>query len=183
MGAAGFAIPLPLGGGSVNQITCFQSGGQIGYREQRRLNQIGDKLRKRFAAFLRMRTEAEEDLNPFGDRSKMPSALLCYVLWCIDKLPASDAAILRASTPHLQIEHHQDGDWQHIVAAVMGLDDDWRQRILTLWERNCQIAGSCGVPLTPRQFAEHVIERNFGLSPAFVSKVSRSFPDQVHRRS
>jgi hypothetical protein len=54
----------------------------------------------------------------------------------------------------------------------MGLNDEWRNQIRKLWERNSEVARRCGVSLTARQFAEQVAEENYtkwlAFSPAIL---------------
>jgi hypothetical protein len=123
--------------------------------------QVYARLRERFAAFQKVMAEAEEFMNPFSEQSQTPPLLFCYILWCIGELPQADADRLRESTTQLRREYHQPGDWQNIVASVMGLSDRWQDQIRKIWKLNPEIIRDTGVSLTPTEFAKKVIERNF----------------------
>src|SRR6266566_1401873 len=98
----------------------------------------------------------------FPKDARRPEHLLVhYLLWCINELPEAEAQKLRECTAKLQSDEKKDGDWQGLVRAALGLPNDLPDRIRELWRRNSEAARSCGLTLTPKQFAQNVVERNF----------------------
>ncbi len=87
--------------------------------------------------------------------------LECYVLWAIEELPEKDASSLVSMTPKLQNLYSSDGQWQDVIAAIVGMDSEMPKRLKALWRRNTEIARQNGTVLTPQQFAEMVIDENF----------------------
>lgn len=84
-----------------------------------------------------------------------------YVLWAIGELPEAEAATLERAAPRLAAMWGGGGTWQEAVMAAMDIPFDLRDELRTMWRRNLDIARESGVTLTPEQFADMVVERNF----------------------
>jgi len=85
-----------------------------------------------------------------------------YVFWEIGELSAKEAAFLENITPNLQATFKRGGNWQSIIAAEMEFPSHLPEKLSELWERNCEIARQNRVILTTQQFAEMVVDENFG---------------------
>jgi hypothetical protein len=100
--------------------------------------------------------------NPRYKGKPLLGLLEFYVLWAIGELPAKKAAFLENITPNLQATFKRGGNWQSIIAAEMEFPSDLPEMLRKLWERNCEIARQNRVILTTQQFAEMVVDENFG---------------------
>jgi hypothetical protein len=85
-----------------------------------------------------------------------------YVFWAIGELPAKEEAFLENITPNLQTTFKRGGNWQSIIAAEMDFPSDLPEMLGKLWERDCEIARQNRVILTTQQFAEMIVDQNFG---------------------
>jgi hypothetical protein len=90
-----------------------------------------------------------------------PRILVCYVLWCINELPEGDAKKLREFADRMQSHDSKNGDWESIITGAMGFSSDLPSKLRDLWRQNFEAARCCGLDLTPRDFAEKIVERNF----------------------
>ena len=87
--------------------------------------------------------------------------LECYVLWAIDSLSDADAARLSEMTPKLRSIYRAEGNWPDVLATVMEMAPDTPERIRGLWAKNQEIAKRNSTTLTPQQFAEMFVDRNW----------------------
>jgi hypothetical protein len=87
--------------------------------------------------------------------------LECYVLWAIDELDASQQSMLYEMTQKLQLTYGLQGQWQEIIVSVMELPSNMSDLIRGMWKKNQAIAQKKGLPLSPQQFAEMLVDQNF----------------------
>ena len=124
------------------------------------LDRIRETVRTCLKAFYRMQSEIDEFVNPFAQWThQSPPPFVCYILWCIDELPAADATAMNEQTPNLQREYNHAGTWQEIVSTVMGINRRWGSQAQRMWQRNLEAKD--GPRLSPMEFAKHLIEQNF----------------------
>ncbi|MPS29672.1 MAG: hypothetical protein E2576_07250 [Alcaligenaceae bacterium] len=87
----------------------------------------------------------------------------CYVLWAIGELPEKESLSLLNMTPKLQALYETDGQWQDIMAGIIGSTGDMPGQLKALWRKNKEIARSNHVVLTPQEFTEMVVDNNFSI--------------------
>jgi hypothetical protein len=85
-----------------------------------------------------------------------------YVLWAIGELSLKESSFLEEITPKLRSTYHRKGEWQSIMAAEMDFPDHLPAELRAMWEHNCELARNNNVTLTAQQFAELVVDENFG---------------------
>jgi hypothetical protein len=85
-----------------------------------------------------------------------------YVLWAIGELPSKEALFLEEITPKLRSTYHREGDWQSIIAAEMEFAEHLPAKLRGMWGSNCELARRNKVTLTAQQFAELIVDENFG---------------------
>lgn len=97
------------------------------------------------------------------DRYNRPltRALELYVLWSIGELPDNHEQLLESVTSKLRKAHGLGGNWQEVIASVMGFPPDLPSGIRDMWLQNQEIARVHGDTLTPQRFAEMVVDNNF----------------------
>src|SRR5258708_6990058 len=110
-----------------------------------------------------------------------PRTLVFYVLWCINELPEADAKKLREFASKLQSDDDKSGDWQSIITGAMGFSSDLPSKLRDLWRRNSETARSCGLNLTPRDFAVKIVERNFAKMSVAETRSSGHRPSDPRR--
>ena len=99
--------------------------------------------------------------NPRYDGQPMLRLLEFYVLWSIGQLSDADEKTVIAMTPMLQAAHRAQGRWHEVIAASLRLPADMPDAIRGMWARNTEIARQNGATLTPQQFAEMFVDKNF----------------------
>ena len=87
-----------------------------------------------------------------------------YVLKVIGELQESDAKTLDLMAPKLRSTYGVSGDWDEVIASVVGLSDGAPQAIQRMWKENSEVAKKGGVDLTPQQFSEMFVDANFDAS-------------------
>ena len=87
--------------------------------------------------------------------------LECFVLWSVDELPASQAAILDEMAPKLASAYGSAGSWQDIVAAQMELSPELTDALRGMWERTLAGAGGQRDTVDPKLWAQQVVDLNF----------------------
>ncbi len=87
-----------------------------------------------------------------------------YVLWVIGHLATADESNLKRMTPKLRETFGVDGEWHHVIAAVLQLSPQSADTIRQMWTRNCEIAARNNLQLTAQQFAEMFVDKNFKMT-------------------
>lgn len=84
-----------------------------------------------------------------------------YVLKAIDMLDQSTEQELRAIEPKLSSIYSSEGTWDQILSNTMGFPSEMPSLIREVWKRNQSLAVEKGAAITPQQFAENFVDRNF----------------------
>jgi hypothetical protein len=81
-----------------------------------------------------------------------------YVLDAIGELHESQRQGLEKMAPKLQKLFGGNGDWHEAIAAAGQIPPEWPETIRDLWAKNLSREN---MALTPQQFAENFVDRNF----------------------
>lgn len=85
----------------------------------------------------------------------------CYVLAAIGRLSDTDRANLEKMTPNLHSTFGSKGSWLDAIAAALDLPETMPALINGAWVKNSEIARQHKTVLTPQQFAEMFVDKNF----------------------
>ncbi|MES2789671.1 MAG: hypothetical protein V4719_08625 [Planctomycetota bacterium] len=85
----------------------------------------------------------------------------CYVLEAIGKLSTEDRVRLNDMAPQLRQVYGVDGSWDLIVASVMNFPASLPKQIEGIWIANREKSTSSGEELTPEDFVEMFVDKNF----------------------
>lgn len=99
-------------------------------------------------------------MNERYDGKPFLRLLECYVLWSVDRLPASQLEALDGMAPKLGATYGTDGTWQEIVAAQMELPPDLPDALRGMWERTLAIAADQQIEVDPQLWAQQVVDTN-----------------------
>lgn len=100
--------------------------------------------------------------NPRYDGHPLKRLLEFYVLKAIGELSQTDEDRLIRLAPKLQGTFGGGGQWHEAIEAAVHMETETASEIRGMWERNLEVARANGVKLTPQQFAEMVVDDNFG---------------------
>ena len=84
-----------------------------------------------------------------------------YVLHAIGELSQPQERELAQMGPKLQELYGGNGEWHEAVAASMRIPANMPALIRDTWKKNLDIAASRSATLTPAQFAEMFVDKNF----------------------
>jgi hypothetical protein len=91
--------------------------------------------------------------------SPLPRALRSLGDWGAH---SEGSLFLGGDNAELGSTYHREGEWQSIIAAEMDFPDHLPAKLRATWKHNCELARNNNVTLTAQQFAELVVDENFG---------------------
>lgn len=89
--------------------------------------------------------------------------LECYVLLCINQLSEDLIEKMNQITPYLYDTYNRQGSWDEIIAAEMEFPETMPERIHEMWVKNQKIAQDNNVELSPIEFAQMFVDKNFDI--------------------
>ena len=99
--------------------------------------------------------------NARYDGKPLLRLLELYVLKAIGELSESEAKTLELMAPKLRSVYGIVGNWDEVIASVVGMPDGMPDVIRNAWARNSELAKKSGAELTPKQFSEMFVDANF----------------------
>ena len=99
--------------------------------------------------------------NARYDGKPLLRLLELYILRSIGELPVPEEQTLEKMAPKLQSMYGGGGQWHEAIAAAVQMPPALPTIIRDIWDKNLEIARANGATLTPQQFAEMFVDRNF----------------------
>ena len=102
----------------------------------------------------------KEAMNRYDGRPLL-RLLECYVLWVIGHLSQKEENVLVTMTPQLRSIFKSTGDWKEIVTESVDIKDSDITEIKKMWNYYSEIAKAKNTRLTPQNFSEAFVDKNF----------------------
>ena len=99
--------------------------------------------------------------NTRYDGRPLVRLLELYVLRSIGELATSEEQTLEKMSPKLQSIYGGGGQWHEAIAAAVQMPPTLPTAIRDMWNKNREVARENGATLTPQEFAEMFVDRNF----------------------